>query len=160
MPLDDSSLMRETILLMIWIQQQLSLHLRFRDIIYMKYLVGFLLLVKALKYIFTQKELNVRHRPQLELLKDYDLQIQYHMERQMLLIDALSRKTRHGLNIVIVTQMSFLKELESMGVQLVSHGQASVQLSTLTLQLSLVEEIRANQETNLELQRIKQNLIK
>jgi len=38
---------------------------------------------KSLKFIFTQKELNLRQRRWLELLKDYDMQIQYHPGRQM-----------------------------------------------------------------------------
>nr|GFC50449.1 retrotransposon protein, putative, Ty3-gypsy subclass [Tanacetum cinerariifolium] len=33
---------------------------------------------KSLKYIFTQRELNMRQRSWLELLKDYDTNIQYH----------------------------------------------------------------------------------
>jgi hypothetical protein len=33
---------------------------------------------KSLKYIFTQKELNLRQRRWVELIKDYDLEIQYH----------------------------------------------------------------------------------
>ena len=34
---------------------------------------------RILKYIFTQKEFNLRQQRWLELLKDYDLQIQYHL---------------------------------------------------------------------------------
>jgi len=45
-----------------------------------------------------------------------------------------------------------------MNVQLVTHGQTDAQLSMLTLQPSLVEEIQVNQENDLELQRIRQNL--
>ena len=33
---------------------------------------------KSLKYIFTQKELNMRQRRWLELVKDYDCEILYH----------------------------------------------------------------------------------
>ena len=33
---------------------------------------------QCLKYKFTQKELNLRQQHWLELLQDYDLQIQYH----------------------------------------------------------------------------------
>jgi hypothetical protein len=33
---------------------------------------------KSLKYIFTQKDLNMRQRRWLELIKDYDLSLQYH----------------------------------------------------------------------------------
>src|SRR5438132_4331599 len=33
---------------------------------------------KSLRYIFTQQDLNLRQRRWLELIKDYDLNIQYH----------------------------------------------------------------------------------
>ncbi|GMP43952.1 hypothetical protein CsSME_00013113 [Camellia sinensis var. sinensis] len=47
---------------------------------------------KSLKYLFTQKELNMRQRRWLELLKDYDIQIQYHLGKANLVADTLSRK--------------------------------------------------------------------
>ena len=47
-----------------------------------------------------------------------------------------------------------------MNVQLVTHGQTYAQLSAITLQPSLVEEIRVNLEVDSELQRIRQNLDK
>jgi hypothetical protein len=47
---------------------------------------------KSLKYIFTQKELNLRQRRWLELIKDYDLEIQYHRGKANVVADALSRK--------------------------------------------------------------------
>ncbi len=47
---------------------------------------------KSLKYLFTQKELNMRQRRWLELLKDYDMQIQYHPGKANTVADALSRK--------------------------------------------------------------------
>jgi hypothetical protein len=33
---------------------------------------------KSLKYIFTQKDLNLRQHRWLELIEDYDLEIHYH----------------------------------------------------------------------------------
>jgi hypothetical protein len=36
---------------------------------------------KSLKYIFTQSDLNLRQRRWLELIKDYDLGINYHHEK-------------------------------------------------------------------------------
>jgi hypothetical protein len=47
---------------------------------------------KSLKYIFTQKELNLRQRRWLELIKDYDLEIQCHPGKENVVADALSHK--------------------------------------------------------------------
>ena len=51
---------------------------------------------KSLKYLFTQKELNLRHRRWMEFLEDYDFTLQYHPGKVNVVADALSRKT-HGL---------------------------------------------------------------
>ena len=47
---------------------------------------------KSLKYLFSQKELNMRQRRWIELLKDYDYIIQYHLGKANVVADALSRK--------------------------------------------------------------------
>ena len=55
---------------------------------------------KSLKYIFTQKELNMRQRRWLELIKDYDLDLQYHPGKANVVADALSRKVYvNGLTV-------------------------------------------------------------
>ncbi|XP_020262691.1 uncharacterized protein LOC109838678 [Asparagus officinalis] len=46
---------------------------------------------KSLKYIFTQKELNMRQRRWLELMADYDIDLQYHPGKVNVVPDALSR---------------------------------------------------------------------
>ena len=48
---------------------------------------------KSLKYLLTHKELNLRQRRWLELLKNYDCIIDYHLGKANVLADALSRKT-------------------------------------------------------------------
>ncbi|KAK1423394.1 hypothetical protein QVD17_18696 [Tagetes erecta] len=47
---------------------------------------------KSLKYFFDQKELNMRQRRWLELVKDYDCEILYHPGKANVVADALSRK--------------------------------------------------------------------
>ena len=45
---------------------------------------------KSLKYLFTQKELNLRQKKWLELINDYDLIIDYHPGKANVVADALS----------------------------------------------------------------------
>jgi hypothetical protein len=47
---------------------------------------------QSLKYIFSQKELNIRQCRWLELLKDYDCYILYHPGKANVVADALGRK--------------------------------------------------------------------
>ena len=48
---------------------------------------------KSLKYIFDQKDLNLRQRRWLELIKDYDCTILYHPNKENVVADALSQKS-------------------------------------------------------------------
>jgi hypothetical protein len=50
---------------------------------------------KSLKYIFTQKDLNLRQRTWLELIKDYDLDIHYHPGKA----NVLSRESQTNMLI-------------------------------------------------------------
>ena len=47
---------------------------------------------KSLKYLFDQKELNLRQRKWVEFLKDYDFEVKYQPKKTSMVVDALSRK--------------------------------------------------------------------
>ena len=49
---------------------------------------------KSLKYIFTQRDLNMRQRIWIEYLENYDFTLQYHPGKANVVADALSRKSR------------------------------------------------------------------
>ncbi|XP_071933704.1 uncharacterized protein [Coffea arabica] len=55
---------------------------------------------KSLKYLFSQKELNLRQRQWVEFLKDYDCTINYHPGKANVVADALSRKAQLASSIV------------------------------------------------------------
>ena len=46
---------------------------------------------RSLQYVFTQRELNLRQRRWLELLKDYDMKVHDHPGKANVVADALSR---------------------------------------------------------------------
>ena len=71
---------------------------------------------KSLKYIFTQKELNMRQR-WLELMKDYDITIQYHPGKANVVADALSQKLGGTMATLITRQARILRNLEEMQVE-------------------------------------------
>ena len=54
---------------------------------------------KSLKYLLTQKELNLRQHRWLELFNDYDCIIDYHPKKANVVVDALSRKALAALLI-------------------------------------------------------------
>ncbi|KAL4014107.1 hypothetical protein IC575_026299 [Cucumis melo] len=66
---------------------------------------------KSLKYFFTQKELNMRQRRWLELVKDYDCEILYHPGKANVVADALNRKVSHSAAL-ITRQAPLHRDLE------------------------------------------------
>ena len=49
---------------------------------------------KSLKYIFTQRDLNMRQHRWMEYLEDYDFTLHYHPSKENVVVDALNRKSR------------------------------------------------------------------
>ena len=52
---------------------------------------------KSLKYFPSQRELTLRQRRWMELIKDYDCMIDYHPEKANVVVDALSKKSMQTL---------------------------------------------------------------
>ena len=74
---------------------------------------------KSLKYIFTQKELNMRQRRWLELLKNYDLDIAYHPSKANVVADALGNKTAQEQAIARLTaQPELQRELMRLQIEI------------------------------------------
>jgi len=77
------------------------------------YLYGFRFEVfndhKSLKYLFDQKELNMRQTRWLEFLKDYDFQLSYHPGKVNVVADALSRKSLH-MSALMVKELELIEQ--------------------------------------------------
>ncbi|KAA3459064.1 DNA/RNA polymerases superfamily protein [Gossypium australe] len=72
---------------------------------------------KSLKYLMTQKDLNLRQRRWLELLKDYEFVIDYHPGKANVVADALSRKSLFALramnaDIALIEDSAIVAELK------------------------------------------------
>ena len=73
---------------------------------------------KSLQYLFSQKDLNMRQRRWIELIKDYDCTIEYHPGKANVVVDALSRKPSSSLAQLKAEYLTMLVELRSMGISL------------------------------------------
>jgi hypothetical protein len=76
---------------------------------------------KSLKYIFTQPNLNLRQRRWLELIKDYDLGINYNLGKANVVADALSRRSHPNMLATRELLPEFCKEFEKLNLGWVSN---------------------------------------
>ena len=96
---------------------------------------------KSLKYFFTQKELNLRQRRWLELIKDYELIIEYHSRKAKVVADALSRKSSATLAYIRIAYVSLLTDMKALRINL-DYDDSGALLASFVVRSSLVDQIR------------------
>ena len=85
---------------------------------------------KSLQYVFTQRELNLRQRRWLELLKDYDMNVHYHLGKANVVADALSRMSM-GSTSEVEDEKELVKDIHilvRLGVRLVDSTSGGVSI--------------------------------
>jgi hypothetical protein len=109
---------------------------------------------KSLKYIFTQADLNMRQRRMLELIKDYDLEVHYHLRKANVVADALSRKSQCNCMMMNYRINTLCDELSKLRIEVIPSGT----LSHISVEPTLLDQIVMAQLSDKGVQIIKENL--
>jgi hypothetical protein len=110
---------------------------------------------KSLKYIFTQSELNMRQRRWLELIKDYELEIHYHLGKENVVADALSRKSQVNMLAAHPMPYELAKEIDRLSLGFLNNTQGV----TIELEPTLEQDIRKCQKDDEKINEIQQLVI-
>jgi hypothetical protein len=106
---------------------------------------------KSLKYIFTQPDLNLRQRIWLELIKDFDLGINYHPDKTNVVVDDLSRRSHLNMLATRELLLEFCKEFEKLNLGWVSN----TEVITMEVDSTLEHDIQKGQFKDAKIQEIK-----
>jgi hypothetical protein len=79
---------------------------------------------KSLKYIFIQSNLNLRQRRWLELIKDFDLRINYHPEKANMVADALSRRSHVSQLVVYSMPFELCGKFDKLNLRIIANTKA------------------------------------
>ena len=94
---------------------------------------------KSLKYLFDQKELNMRQRRWMEFLKDYDFELQYHLGKANIVTNDLSKKSLH-ISSLMIHEMNLLEKFREMNLSVtLSHDK--MQLNSIQITNNLQKQI-------------------
>ena len=111
---------------------------------------------KSLKYLFDQKELNMRLRRLMEFLKDYDFKLLYHPGKANVVADALSRKTEHTTHLLI-KEVELLEKFRDMKLE-VELGTRFIRCSTLTISSDFLNLVQERQLADASLVEVREQL--
>ncbi|KAH0653103.1 hypothetical protein KY290_031391 [Solanum tuberosum] len=104
---------------------------------------------RSLQHVFTQKDLNLRQRRWMELLKDYDVTIQYHPGKANVVADFFSQKTvsMGSLACLSVTKRPLAKEIHTLDSKFMQLGisERGGVLVSIEVRATFIEEIKAKQ---------------
>jgi hypothetical protein len=107
---------------------------------------------QSLNYFFTQKDLNMRQRRWLELIKDYDSQVFYHPGKANVVVDALSRKSCNA-EAKTSTIDELTQQFSIVQINNTLTGESPI-LVALVVQPLTSERIRITQENDEELKEL------
>ena len=107
---------------------------------------------KSLKYIFTQRDLNMRRRRWMEFLEDYDFTLHYHLGKANVVADALSRKSQGALASIASREWRMLETVGHFGLQYSEQAQGT--LGSLVATPFLLSRVIESQEQDVEIMSI------
>ena len=81
---------------------------------------------KSLKYIFTQRDLNMRQRKWMEFLEEYDFTLHYHYGKENVVADALSQNSRGALASIASREWWMLETVGLFGLQYSEQAQGTL----------------------------------
>ena len=108
---------------------------------------------KSLKYIFTQRDLNIRQRRWMEFLEDYDFTLYYHPGKANVVADALSQKSRGVLASIASREWGMLEIVGQFGLQYRKQTQGT--LGSLVATPSLLSRVIETQGQDSEIMSIR-----
>ena len=115
---------------------------------------------KSLKHLMGQKELIMRQRRWVELLKDYDCTIEYHPGKANVVADALSRRRQEGdTNPAFGEIAKELVALQNMNVEL-KIGRDDGLVAMLRIKPTWIEQVISAQDKDPHFQKINAHLQK
>ena len=98
---------------------------------------------KSLKYIFTQRDLNMRQRRWMEFLEDLDFTLHYHPGKANVVADALSRKSQGVLASIASREWRMLEIVGQFRLQYDEQAQGT--LGSMMAMSSLLSRVIESQ---------------